>query len=257
VIDQLNQNNDRQRRTRRRLGCSCGTLAGVLIALAIVGGVGIGIAAVVAPDLLNGVMGGVFGMPVKQTRAISGDPGHFNPFKAFAEARDFAATDAELISITAYYVRADGTMDLTATYTPAPSTEYKFVHQVARPANAPPVGAGGSASGNWYEPVTITAFRPGERQSISETSGNTSFSYDFVNQGYSRETDDPTSALSEPTVPAPQCDLAQLWKVAIQTKDAPQDAVATVTYSATGYEFSIASTTVSLTFDKDCKVVSS
>jgi hypothetical protein len=150
-------------------------------------------------------------------------------------------------------------MDLTATYSnnDDPRTEYKFVHAVPPPANAPPVGAGGNASGKWYEPVTVTAYQPGNRESITELSGNTSFQYDFVNKGYSRETSSPTSTLSETIVPAPACDLAEMWQVAIKTKDAPPNAVATVRYSASGYDFSIASTSVLLTFDKDCKVANS
>jgi hypothetical protein len=193
------------------------------------------------------------GSPLKQTLAISGDPSHFDPYKSLAEAQAFAAKDAQLISITANFVRADGTMDLTATYKPGPSTKYKFVHQVPPPANAPPVGAGGNASDTWYEPVTITAYRPGQVESITRTSGNSRVSYTFVNNGYSRETDDPISRLSDPILAAPRCDLAQLWKVAIQTYDAPPNAVATIEYTANGYDFSIAGTNVSITFDKNCQ----
>ena len=254
TMSRQSKNTIDKKRSRTSLGTrGCQVLGGLIIAVAIVGGIGIAILSVVNPDVLDNLIGGLSGSPIKQTQAISGDPSHFDPYKSLAEAQAFAAKDAQLISITAEYVRADGTMDLTATYSPAPNTEYKFVHQVAPPANAPPVGAGGNVSGIWYEPVTITAYQPGKRESIYESNGNSSVSYQFVNDGYSRETDDPISKLSDPIIAAPHCDLAQLWKVAIKNYDAPPNSVATIDYTANGYDFSIADTNVSITFDTNCQ----
>ena len=253
MIWQSKNTSDGQRRPTSFLPCGCQVLIGLIIAGATLGGIGIAVLSIVRPNALSNFMGNVSGMSVKQTHAISGDPGHFDPYKSLAEAQAFAAKDAQLISITASYVRADGTMDLNASYSPAPNTEYKFVHQVAPPANAPPVGAGGNANGIWYEPVTITAYQPGKRESIYERSGNTSLSYQFVNDGYSRETDDPTSTLSDPIIPAPQCNLAQFWQVAIQSYDAPPNAVATIDYTANGYDFSIADANVFVKFDTHCQ----
>ncbi len=228
-------------------------LVGVIIVGTGVGGIAIGILAVVNPNALADLFGGLSGAPIKQTHVIAGDPSHFNPYKSLAEAQAFAAKDAQLTSIEADFVRADGTMDLTAPYSPGPHTIYKFVHQIGPPTNAPPVGAGGNVSGIWYEPVTITAYQPGKRESIFESNGSSSTSYQFVNNGYSRETDDPISKLSDPILAAPQCDLAQLWKVAITTRDAPSNAVATIEYTTNGYDFSISGTNVSMTFDMNCQ----
>jgi hypothetical protein len=224
--------------------------------LATIGGIGIGLAAVFAPNLLNQFMSSLTGLDVKTSQAITGDASHFDPFKSYAEAHDFAAKDAQLVGLTAYYVKSDGTQDLTATYSPAPRTEYKFVEEVPAPTNAPPIGAGGSATAKWYKPIVITAYRPGQSESIREYSGNTSLQYTFVNKGYSRETSDVRNNAVTILAP-PACDLAQMWKTAIQTANAQPNAVATITYSTSGYRFEITGTNVSLTFGIDCNVTAS
>src|ERR1700682_6336282 len=82
------------------------------------------IAGVVAPNEVAALSGQWMGIPLKQTRAITGDARRFTPMAGLVESRAFAGADAKLVSMRAEYVRADGTMDLTATYSPSPQTEY-------------------------------------------------------------------------------------------------------------------------------------
>ncbi|HVO41555.1 MAG TPA: hypothetical protein VMT34_02975 [Aggregatilineales bacterium] len=226
---------------------------GTLIFLAIAAGIGVAILSVFFPNALNGIIGGITGVQVPQTRALPGSAGAFDPVASFAAVSAFAGSDAQLTSISAANVRSDGTLDLNATYSPAPRVDYEFVHEVPRPADAPPVGAGGTGTGPWYEPVTIEVYQPGARRHVTRIGGGVSTSFDYVNDGMTRDTDSPTTSLSDPIVVAPKCGFADLWKVALQN-DAPKDAVARIDYKAAGYSFSISALKVYLQFDLDCRL---
>lgn len=184
------------------------------------------------------------------TRPIPGDAARFDPVASYPSVLDYAGTGAELVSINAYYVRSDGTVELNATYSPAPYVTYDFVRQLDRaPANAPPIGAGGANTALWYEPVEIHLYQPGQWRKVSSSS----VSYTYVNKGMERSVDNPENGLRSPVVPAPACPFAQLWSVAL-TKDAPAEAVAIIQYNAEGYSFSISGLSVYLTFGMDCKL---
>ncbi len=183
------------------------------------------------------------------TRPVPGDAALFDPVASYASVLEYAGTGAELVSMEAFYVRSDGTLELTASYSPPPSVDYNFVRKLDKaPANAPPVGAGGSNTDPWYEPIEIRLFQPGQWRHVS--SGGTSYTY--VNQGMERDKDDPENGLSDPIVPAPVCSLAELWTAAL-AKDAPADAVAIIKYDADGYTFRISGLSVNLEFGMDCK----
>jgi hypothetical protein len=250
-----NEVTDARSKKVARAGC---TAAGCGIFLAFIAGVlGIGVAvlAVFAPNALNGLMSGLTGQNVVVTQAIVGDPAKFDPIAGYAQAKAFAGEGAILIEMRASQVRADGTTDLTATYSPAPYVDYEFARPVARPDNAPPVGAGGNTNGQWYEKVEISAFRPGDRRRVSQTSGGVRLSYTYVNEGITRDVDSPSA--STPTFAGgdPTCSFAAFWQEAIK-RDAPADAVATITYDDSGYEFRIQGLSIDLEFDAECKLVS-
>jgi hypothetical protein len=59
-------------------------------------------------------------MEPPESQSITGDASEFDPMVGLAQAQEMAGEDARLATIDATYVRADGTMDLTATYSPAP-----------------------------------------------------------------------------------------------------------------------------------------
>jgi hypothetical protein len=163
---------------------------------------------------------------------------------------DYAGTGAELVSVNAYFVRSDGTVELNASYTPAPYVTYDFVRKLEKaPANAPPVGAGGANTDPWYEPIEIHLYQPGQWRKVS----GSSVSYTYVNKGMQRSVDDAENGLRHPVVPPPTCPFSQLWSVAV-TKDAPAEAVAIIQYNSDGYDFSISGLSVHLEFGMDCKL---
>ncbi len=270
--DQLSQSqpgfgipsNTQQRRRQRGIGC---WILGILL----IGCLPIAIIAVVLYTVfgaVNGAMGqipnlGEFSNIIStaaslttgpESQPVKGDPAHFDPIASLNDARTFAGSGSQLVSLVASYVRSDGTMDLTATYTPGPNTEYKFVREVPRPTNAPPVGAGGTKNGKWYEAVTINVYQPGQTSYVRSFGGNVSTSYSYTNEGMEKDVDDPTTNPDGPVLPDPKCSFVDLWKQAIK-KDAPKDAVAVITYSENGYDFNITGT-MDMQFDTNCKPIS-
>lgn len=198
-------------------------------------------------NMVNSLAGG------PEMRPISGDASRFDPLLSLSEARELAGDDVQVASIKAHYVRSDGTMDLNATYTPAPYVIYKFLREVPRPENAAPIGAGGATAGPWYQPIEINAFKPGQRRRQTTTSGGSSVTIDYVNQGMTRTVADPTSNVSDPPTSDPICKFTDLWAVALE-QDAPTDAVAVIEYNEDGYRFYI-SGVISLKFDQECQLI--
>lgn len=181
------------------------------------------------------------------------DPHAFNPIASYAQVERLARQDGEsvqLVELTAYYVKSDGTMDLNAPYTPKPNATYQFVRQVPRPADAPPMGAGG-ANDVFYETITIDAYEAGAWRNHTTYSGNARISTLFMNKGLERRVSSSVTSYERLIVVAPTCDFSQLWEIAL-TKDAPPEAVATITYNASGYHFTILS--FSLNFTPDCRL---
>jgi hypothetical protein len=184
------------------------------------------------------------------TREVPGDAKFFDPIAGLPQVQAFAGENVEVISIKAYYVRSDGTMDLTAT-SYHPYVDYEFVHQVPAPADAPPVGAGGTLNGKWYQTVNVKAYEPGQWRHV--TSGSSEYSY--MNKGLERDEDRPRNYKSD-TAGMPQCSFKTLWSVA-KEKGAPEDAVATIEYTYRGYDFRIRDTDVDLEFSPNCHLKTS
>jgi len=256
--------------TKRR-GCGCNSL-GCLITLIVLVAVIVPIVAIVGSfgsfnnlfsgDFLNQIGQAVNSViNVNETLGISttplpGDADAFDSFAALAAVTAFAGEGALLAEIDAVQVRSDGTQNLNATYDPPrPNTDYEFYREIERPENAPPVGAGGTTDGQWYEPVTVSAYQPGQMSQIRRTGGNMSISTQFINEGLKRQVQDPTTNLAfvEGFVGPPACTTRQLWALALE-EGAPVDAVANITYNSEGYEFSIPGSGVSLNFDANCKL---
>jgi hypothetical protein len=190
----------------------------------------------------------ISGFGLADTRPVPGDSRHFDPIAAYPVIVDYAGGKSNLVSIFALYVRSDGTLDLNASY--RPYVTYEFYREMdTPPADAPPVGAGGTVSGTWYEPVQIRAYEPGQWRRVS----GGGVGYTYMNQGMERDTSSPTTNPSDEFVDMPVCSFKQLWDVAL-TKDAPKDAVATIEYDIDGYEFRISDTSISLEFDFDCQL---
>lgn len=254
-LEQFQELQQQQMRRARRGGCAGCGCASIGILLGVLGG-GIGILvaiiAVVSPNLLSTLMGSALGVPVPQSRPIVGDASNFEPFAAYSQALAMAGDGAQLVSIRVVQVRADGTQNLNATYSPPlPDTTYKFVRKVAPPANAPPVGAGSNAGGQWYEGVSIRAYKPGTRTRTTRTGGGVSFSYELVNDGFMATIDSPTTSMSEKFVDPPTCSIVDFWQAGIDA-GYPKDGVATLEYNTQGYTLSMIGSK-RLSFDFDCK----
>jgi hypothetical protein len=184
------------------------------------------------------------------TRAVPGDAAHFDQVASYPSVLDYAGAGSELVSLSAYYVRSDGTLELTATYSPAPYVTYDFVRKLDKaPDNAPPIGAGGANTAPWYEPIEIHLYKPGQWRQVKSSST----SYTYVNKGMERSVNDARNGLSSPIVAAPACPFSKLWEVALK-HDAPADAVAIINYDADGYTFSISGLSIYLNFGTDCQL---
>lgn len=236
---------------RKKRGYSC---LSMVITLVLGGGILLGVGAavlsVVMPNALNSIVQGITGISFIESRPVDGDPARFDPITSYSTMQAFAGENTQLISLEAQFVRSDGTLDLTASYTPSPRVTAEFAIEVPAPADAPPVGAGGL--GTWYQDVTITAYRPGQTRHVRTMSGSVTTNYTYVNEGMTRDVDDP-SIRDYVFLEPPTCAFADFWKVAL-TQDAPADAVATISYDDEGYEFRIRDLSISLDFDTDCQL---
>ncbi|HLG25541.1 MAG TPA: hypothetical protein VI588_01965 [Candidatus Gracilibacteria bacterium] len=191
----------------------------------------------------------------EETFELSTDPQNFDPIASYEEVKNTIDPEAQLISFRASYVRSDGTMDLNATYTPKPSTNYKFFRELPEaPEDAPPVGAGSSPDGKWYERVTAEVYTPGQWRHVTSVGGGVSTEYSYQNKGVDLERDDAVGSIPGEPASAPECSLKDLWSTAIG-KGAPENAVAVITYDADGYVFSIYDAQINLEFSTDCKLV--
>jgi hypothetical protein len=225
----------------KKPACACGCVA-VAIVLFVSG-----IIYVSCSNFFANLMG-------EKTYEISGDNTRFDPFAKLDEVRSRVPAGSRLVSIEATFVRSDGTMDLTATYTPSPQTTYKFVHLLDKaPENAPPVGAGRGPNDKWYEEIVVTCYRPGQRRFVTRTSGGTTTKYNYTHLGLDVDIRDPQSGKPEEAMSDPKCSTQKLWELATQ-KGADKNAVARIEYDKDGYRFSIDRTDVRFECDADCRV---
>lgn len=168
---------------------------------------------------------------------LKSDASHYDPIASFQEAQDKAGADAKFYQLEARYVKPDGTMELTANYTPGPQATFSFYRDVDAPKNAPPAGVSGAGS-NWYETINILVEHPWQSYSVSSMSGGGRSRYSYFNFGIKKDSKSPTTNKPGETVDPPKCPLADLWKIAI-SKGADAKAVSTVTYDTHGYKFEI------------------
>ncbi len=192
---------------------------------------------------------------VEQTVPPPGDPRRFDPVASYPAVAAFAGTDVRLSKITARFVRSDGTLDLEADYRPSPNAQYRFVREVPAPADAPPIGAGSSADGRWYEQVQVEVSRPWEFRSVRRIGGGGGASYQYFNRGMQRKAEAPTGRAPTAAAPAPACAFQRLWADAI-ARGAPAAAVAVIEYDVDGYEFRIDALRFVMRFDPDCNPAS-
>lgn len=184
-----------------------------------------------------------------------GDPRRFDPVAGYAEVARYAGDNAQLTGLRAMFVRRDGTLDLKAGYQPAPYVEYRFRREVAAPADAPPLGAGGSADGRWHEAILVEVARPWRMRYVRRTGGESGgANYQYYSRGMERRVDAPSGREADPALPAPACSFRRLWDEAIARGASPA-AVAIIEYQRDGYTFNIPGARLLLRFDPRCAPV--
>lgn len=181
------------------------------------------------------------------------DPSAYDPIASYDEVMRYAAEGGDpvnLVRIEAYYVRSDGTMELTANYSPSPRVEYRFEREVAPPPDAPPLGVGSSSDNRWFETITVRLRKPGNWYTTTRIGGGVSTEFTWMDRGMSKDISSPSRS-SSVAVPAPRCMFSQLWAEALR-REAPRAAVATISYDQNGYSFRISGTGISLEFTPEC-----
>lgn len=182
-----------------------------------------------------GSLGGLWAMfgsvLTHPTRGVPGEPTRFDPVAAFPQVRAYAGEGALFANASFLFVRADGTMDLTATPAPSPAAVYTFV----RRAESGP------------EAVTVTVAEPW--RTVKSGPGEDAETY--LCRGMDRST---APALASPPadLPAPTCAVAALFEAA-RERGASPDALATVLYDATGYTLMVARPRLVVHYGADCR----
>lgn len=190
------------------------------------------------------------------TTFVPGDPRRFDPVGSFEDIRRYAGDGAELLSLDSQCVRPDGTIDLKADYVRAAMipVEYHFVRKQAQPPeDAPPLGAGGSSNGSWYQPIDIDISTPWRFWTVRRQSGSVRTTYMYAHLGMKRDILPVKGNLSETPIPPPTCRFDQLWQIAVE-RGAPKEAVASINYGADGYRFSIPDSSIRFHFGQDCQL---
>lgn len=187
----------------------------------------------------------------EETYPVSGNPRAFDPFAALPEIRAKVGEKAALMEIEANYVKSDGTLDLKASYKPAPNATYTFILPLDEtPKDAPPIGAGRGPNDVWTQRVTVRVYEPGQRRHVRRISGGSSAEYSYHNEGM--DIDRGTAAMGnlDRALSEPRLNAKEMWKVALE-RGADKDAVANIEYEYGGYTFRISALNISLHWDKD------
>jgi hypothetical protein len=189
----------------------------------------------------------------EETYPLASDPKEFDPFAALDDVRKRVGSQAILVSIEADFVRSDGTMDLTATYSPAPRVTYTFVVQLdPPPVDAPPIGAGRAPGDVWLQQVSVVCYEPGQRRSVTRISGGSRSQYTYTNEGMDVDRGSPRMGKLPADIGAPKVSTANLWSSAM-AKGAPRDAVSRISFNKDGYEFSVTGLKVGFELDREGK----
>ena len=218
----------------------------------VIGGVGclaiVGIGGFMAYRFFSGVLGEVM---TERTFEVS-RPAAFDAFGDYKEVvAGMGMPSARLVSIEASGVRPDGTMDLTAEYTPGPRASYEFIEPTEEgKEKMPPIGAGRKPDDVWARKVTAEAYRPGQTSHITKRGGSINAEYYHTNEGVTFKPDSPRAQAMPEALSAPKVTTQEMWKKALSL-GAPKDAVAQVSYDAKGYGFWITGTKISLRWKVD------
>lgn len=179
-----------------------------------------------------------------------GNPDAFDPIVYYEDVLDYAGDDVQFTGMFIQFVQQDGTLDLNAGYEPSPFVRYAF-YRPTRENNAP---TGASTNDEiWHRIVQVTISQPFEWAVVTAIT-NDGLSIN-VNLGMDRDTSIEQLAPVAEIASVPICDLSVFWDIALANANIPDDAVATIIYDATGYQFTIQGTAINLRFDPQCTQV--
>jgi|SRR5687768_3661860 len=217
----------------------------------VIGGIGcvvlVGIVIFAFVRFFSAVIGEVMN---EETFEVS-KPSAFDPFAGLGEVQPQVGAASRLVSIEASGVRPDGTMDLTAEYTPGPRASYEFIEPTEEGKDKmPPVGAGRKPDDVWARGVKAEAYRPGQTSHITKRGGSVNAEYYHTNDGVTVKFDSPRAQALPSALPSPSVSTKEMWEKALSL-GAPKDAVAQVSYDAKGYGFWITGTKISLRWKVD------
>ena len=136
-------------------GGICGAI-GCLTLVALVGGFGWFIYTMVFTNTVAKWMG-------EETYKLNGDVTHFDPINGVAEVQEKVGPNATLVELRIMGARADGTLDLNATYVPGPRVDYQFERKLDKAPQgktAPPIGAGRTPSSVALKLVNLASLDP-------------------------------------------------------------------------------------------------
>lgn len=185
--------------------------------------------------------------PMPNTAPPPGDVENFDPIAHYAAMAAYAGGEPRLVSLTARFVRTDGTLDLGAAYNPSISLEFVAKASPADVAEQGAVAPGSGFSVGADLTVDVGVLTPRLIGSKSSTGESKSWNH----LGMQRR---PSALRSGGArfAPAPTCRFADLWKTAI-ARGAPGDVVAIIRYDADGYAFEANGRDFKLAFGLDCQ----
>lgn len=182
----------------------------------------------------------------KNSASIPGKVRKFDPVASYEKVHAFAGKDTKLISIYAYLVKSDGTLDIKAKYNPSVTyTFYRPVHEEVIKEGGP-LGSGIKEQKNVYtsELIIVTITKP-HHYSVSINNNPPTTHYD---PGMNRSNSFNNLEYEDIAVGPPGYSLGYIWEQALK-REIPSDAVAVITYDYKGYQFEIRDTTIFFQFD--------
>jgi len=177
-----------------------------------------------------------------------GEVTRFDPVASFAAMATYAGPEAQLVRMSASYVKTDGTMDLTQEYRPSVSAEF-----VAKASAEDVTAQGARAPGSGFavgEPISVrlTVHKPLTQH---VTSGGSEWHEKHL--GMERRPGG-TGSGERGFAAAPTCSFARLWEQA-SAVGAPREVVANIDYDASGYTFAANGRDFRRRFAADCTLL--
>ncbi|GAB5493531.1 MAG: hypothetical protein Phog2KO_37460 [Phototrophicaceae bacterium] len=184
---------------------------------------------------------------------VPGNPDNFDPIAEYVSVLDYAGDDAQFVGMEAYFVGREGTLDLNASYVPAPNVVYSFYRSTRENTEAP-AGVATSDNAIWHRRVRVTISQPFKWVFATQGVAGEGVGFD-VNLGMDRDRSVEIFEAPLPTIDAPSCSFRDFWTIAIEGYNADTEAVATIIYDSAGYRFLIQGTSINLLFDSNCELV--